>query len=234
MSDGLKTKGEKHMLNPKTSSIFIIVSLILFSNAFSQEDINNSMKFSKALQFQIDENFTLKDFQGALISFKKHLGNSRALRVGLSTGFQLYTDECHPEGTCSEVRKTDCHNFSLGIYSQYLFYSKSNSGTQFFGGAGPTIEYSRRKSDIEYKRYNNITDKSGCVKYHIQGGLSGVMGVEWLFRENMSLSAEYGMHFSYNYSKLKVTRDDEFKIENTNKSWRLESNPIKFGLSIYF
>ncbi|MCK4715619.1 MAG: hypothetical protein KAT54_02320 [Candidatus Marinimicrobia bacterium] len=222
------------MLNSKTSSIFIIVFIILFSNAFSQEDINNSMKFTKALQFQIDENFTLKDFQGALISFKKHLGNSRALRVGLSTGFQLYTDECHPEGTCSEVRKTDRHNFSLGIYSQYLFYSKSNSGIQFFWGAGPTIEYSRIKSDIEYKRCNNITYKSGCVEYHIQGGLSGVMGVEWLFRENMSLSAEYGMYFSYNYSKLKTTPDDEFKIENTNKSWGLGSNPIKFGLSIYF
>ncbi len=234
MSDGLKTKGEKHMLNSKTSSIFIIIFLILFSSAFSQEDINNSMKFSKALQFQIDENFTLKDFQGALISFKKHLGNSRALRVGLSTGFQLNTGECHPESTSSEVRKTDCHNFSLGIYSQYLFYSKSNSSIQFFWGAGPTIGYSRRKSDIEHIRFNNIINKEGHVEYHIQGGLSGVMGVEWLFRENMSLSAEYGMYFSYNYSKLKITPDDEFKIENINKSLKLGSNSIKFGLSIYF
>lgn len=225
------------MLNSKTSSIFIIIFLILFSNAFSQEDISNSMKFSKALQFQIDENFTLKDFQGALISFKKHLGNSRALRVGLSTGFQLNTlnsEVYHPEDTLSSVRKIDDHDFSLGIFSQYLFYSKSNSGIQFFWGAGPTIGYSRKTSDIENKISNNIIDKAGYVEYHIQGGLSGVMGVEWLFRENMSLSAEYGMYFSYNYSKFKTTQNDKIKSENINKSWRLGSNSIKFGLSIYF
>ncbi|MCK4296918.1 MAG: hypothetical protein KAX28_09740 [Candidatus Marinimicrobia bacterium] len=226
------------MLNSKTSSIFIIIFTILFSNAFSQEDINNSMKFSKALQFQIDENFTLKDFQGAIISFKKHLVNSRALRIGLSTDFQMNTsnsDVYHPEDTLSSARKIDGIDFSLGIFSQYLFYSKSNSGIQFFWGAGPTIGYSRKKSDIEGKIFNNICiDKAGYVEYHMQGGLSGVMGVKWLFRENMSLSAEYGMYFSYNYSKFKTTRNDEFKIENINKSLRLGSNPIKFGLSIYF
>ncbi|MCK4447448.1 MAG: hypothetical protein KAW56_10255 [Candidatus Marinimicrobia bacterium] len=225
------------MLNSKTSSIFIIIFLILFSNAFSQEDINSSMKFSKALQFQIDENFTLKDFQGAIISFKKHFGNSRALRGGLSTDFQMNTSNSevyHPDGTSSAVHKIDDHDFSLGIYSQYLFYSKSNSGIHFFWGAGPTIGYSRKKSDIENKISNNYIDKQDYVRYHIQGGLSGVMGVEWLFRENMSLSAEYGMYFSYNYSKVKTTRNDRIKSENTDKSWRLGSNPIKFGLSIYF
>ena len=64
-------------------------------------------------------------------------------------------------------------------------------------------------------------------------GLEIILGVEWMFYNNMTVSAEYGLNADY--SKYDTKEEEGESIQERNrKSYNLNYNRVKFGLSVYF
>jgi hypothetical protein len=62
----------------------LFTSLIFISTGFSQStSYLDSLDGKFSLQFQINENFSLSDFQGTVISGKYHFSKRDAVRLGL-------------------------------------------------------------------------------------------------------------------------------------------------------
>jgi len=64
-------------------------------------------------------------------------------------------------------------------------------------------------------------------------GLDMLIGVEWMFSKNMSLSAEYGIQFYHNSHTTKSEILDS-KSESTEKQNRITRGDLNFGISVYF
>jgi opacity protein-like surface antigen len=68
---------------------------------------------------------------------------------------------------------------------------------------------------------------------HTSFGLEFIMGVEWMFYTNMTVSAEYGLNAGYSKYDT-VEKEGETIQESTRKTYNLNYNRVKFGLSVYF
>ncbi len=219
---------------------FGINSLILAS-AFSQERSDaatDAQKPNWALQFQINDNFSLTSFQGSTISLNKCLSNNRSFRMGLSlnTTFKDY------DMTCPVLDNEDKseNNFHFLLTTQYIKnYKNRNKVTPFFG-FGPAVQFNY---DNEKNTFG--TSSRTSVKTTSWGmGISGVIGVEYFIRNNLGLLAEYGSNLMYNRSKTEditeIRRGENNKFVTTEdideKTTTIDFSPalVKFGLSIYF
>ncbi|MFX0140239.1 MAG: outer membrane beta-barrel protein [Candidatus Hodarchaeota archaeon] len=229
-------------------NLFIITTIMFFivspNTLIAQNSKNNLKKQSIpiwALQFQIENNFTLSSFQGSTISIMRYLNTYKAIRFGLSIGGNLDNEE---RENISTNREQDSYNFNFGVNSQYLFYSKPFKKVSNYFGLGPMFNYSYSYSKYDDNRFISPQQLKGKRKSIIWSvGLAGVLGVEWFVTNNISFLAEYSsiLCFSSTYHENKsgqTHENNEFytssneKIEN--KNIRISSGSVKFGLSIHF
>jgi len=199
---------------------FLIVSLFIcfFAiNIFAQDSTQNSLKQNKfALQFQIGGNFSLRSFQGTIFSCKYHIYDNSALRFGFSLSSN--TEIFHTENDNS---RTNAEFHTFGINIQYIKYLKTVEDISLFVGTGP-----------HYYRYfykSSSSSSYGSNNWYL--GLSGIIGVEWFFKKNMSLSAEYGLLIYYQkYLDTNQSGNTTHNIESINTT---DNDMLKFGISIY-
>jgi opacity protein-like surface antigen len=225
-------KHKKYHLIYFFSLLFFILSLLSTSSA--QTSYLDSLDGKFALQFQISENFTLTNFQGAILSGKYQLGKRSAIRLGLSLYFDdsSFDREATFIDTLSLQSKAKTNSIGFTVNSQYIAYLVSTTDIGFYLGAGPAFSFGN--SDATTEILDNSIDQKGTSSsdtYSI--GLDGIAGVEWSFYKNMSLSAEYGIKFYY-YHRTDKFEDEEIVDERTNESTKLTANYINFGITVYF
>lgn len=183
-----------------------------------------------------------------MLSYKFHYSDSWALRLGL--GIEAEEGETERDSRYfSEIDtilgdKKRTTEYSLFILqSQFLYYFNANSDIKTFIGTGPYLTYSNRIAEDEENNLTLIREarKTAQTKQReFRAGLSCVYGMEWLFRKNMSVTAEYGFLIYYQYSKDKmrglldrdsyIIRDDiDYKINR----WVFSPSGVKFGLTLY-
>lgn len=190
-----------------------ILTIWLFSQSdYAQDTTKNSLKQSKfALQFQIDNNFTLKSFQGNTLSFKYHIYDESAVRLGFSVNGFVETNR---QKNDIEVSRTKSYEFTIN--AQFIQYIKTFEDVSLYTGGGPLF----------FKRYNTTSSPGYENMWYL--GLSGILGIEWFFKKNMSLTAEYGLSLIYS------VRDEKYSDHYYSKEIILgENNMLKFGISIY-
>lgn len=220
-------------------SLLIISLLTLFSTqVFSQDSTYlDKLNGKYALQFQISSNFTLSQFQGGTFSGKYHFGNRSAIRVGVSTQINNREDEI----TASEIDTFFVHpsytnSFDYQAYSvnlQYLNYLTSMESVGFFIGAGPYISYAFSKQVIDTADVFDYSSSNTSTLWNL--GIELLAGVEWMFNDKMTISAEYGLRAYYLISE--TAQDVTYLSQNISskrKGFNLMYSSIKFGLSIYF
>ncbi|HMU43311.1 MAG TPA: outer membrane beta-barrel protein [Ignavibacteriaceae bacterium] len=218
----------------------VIISLpILFATQVYSQDSTylDKLNGSFALQFQISGNFTLSQFQGGTFSGKYHFGPRSAIRVGLSTLINNSEDDI----TASEIDSFFVHpsytnSFDYQVYSvnlQYLNYLTALESVGFFIGAGPYVSYAFSKQDIDTADVFNYNSSSTSTLWNL--GIELLAGVEWMFNDKMTLSAEYGLRAYYliNETAQDVTYLSK-NISSKRKGFNLIYSSIKFGLSVYF
>ena len=223
--------------------------LLISSGAFAQNSDSlppiekkrpNSLKAGTwALQFQITQNFTLRDFHGMVLSTKRHYSTRKAIRagVGFSASAADYNDkfESFQNDTLMysryAYRETNGQSFDLVV--QYVVYAPEDTKARFYFGFGPIGSFYRNK-------YNSTEDtgyRNSQTSVNWAVGLSGPVGVEWFATENISLLAEYGLILKYNWLSS-TSRSTSGTNTNRSKTTRcsLDVNPatVKFGLSVYF
>ena len=220
----------------KFSFAFLFSSLIFVSTGFSQStSYLDSLDGKFALQFQINDNFSLSDFQGAVISGKYHFSKRDAIRLGL----EIILSDADSETKLNNLDTNqvdqsidETNNFGFTVNSQYIHYIRGTDNISLFGGIGPFFQYYKstrnRKLDVE-----GIETLANSENKNYSFGIDLLVGVEWWFHKYMSLSAEYGLKFYYLYSKS-TFEDDTKKGESKYTAYNISGNHINFGITVYF
>ena len=218
------------------------------------EKKDNSLEAGKwALQFQINNNFTLSSFQGAIVSAKYQLTDSRAIRFGVGGNYAFREQNSfnEPFDTLNNYAGSNYNSksYGLSIYSQYLSYLNPNDEVLLFFGAGPVLQYSKINNDGSSHTFDGINNilftTNETVNGHSWGmGGSAILGVEWFANKSISLHAEYGILLLYNWTTQTYTTISTSSqssqpvtkiVHNSNqRGWSLYANSVKFGLSVYF
>jgi hypothetical protein len=215
---------------------FLFASLIFVSTGFSQStSYLDSLDGKFALQFQITNNFSLSDFQGSVLSGKYHFSTRDAIRLGLEIFLGDSESETvvnHLDTNTVDQSVDDTNNFGFIINSQYIHYMRGTDDISLFGGIGPYYRYykSTRNRELVVDEIKKISESEN-ENYGV--GLDLLVGVEWWFHKFMSLSAEYGLKFSYLSSKTSF-EDDSIKGESEHKAYNISGNHINFGITVYF
>lgn len=211
---------------------FFVFSFTCFAQNTSYLD---SLEGKYALQFQISNNFNLTNFQGTTFSGKYHFGCRSAVRLGLS--IDLLSTENDLNETRLDTSVTNSANskqngFGMTIKTQYIHYIPGVNDIAFFFGGGPFIRFNNttletNDPDTEPVLHNTEDISSTYL------GVDLLIGVEWMFSKNMSLSAEYGIQFYHN-SYTRESKSAFIKRKTTEKSFRITNGDLNFGISVYF
>jgi hypothetical protein len=222
----------------KFSILYLFLAIILFyiGNGFSQNaSYLDSLDGKFALQFQINDNFQLSSFQGTVFSGKYHFCSRDAIRLGLSIEFgdsESETEITRIDTTDFDRVKSDDSRYSATVNTQYIRYLGVTNNISFFGGIGPFVRIFNLTTESIINE-NGIDVKRESKRNGFSTGADVILGMEWWFYKYMSLSAEYGMKFSYMSSEDKL-KDDTIEIESTSKSFYLGGNHVNFGITVYF
>ncbi|HEX6981548.1 MAG TPA: hypothetical protein VF181_02200 [Balneolaceae bacterium] len=206
-------------------AIMLPLSIVQAQDTITTDPLQSG---SKALQFQISDNFNLNSFSGTTFSYKWHLSDVRAKRIGFSFN-NRYTWRSFPDSDNEEISSLD---LNFGIDYTWMNYTNPDSDIKFFYGYGPGVDFGFDKSVQEE---NGVKRTSQASFYGIAG--IGYAGVEWFFQSSMSLHAEYRATVQINHRHEKnITElngnEEVNKINSTSIS--LGGNGVRFGLSVYF
>jgi len=232
---------------------FRMLSIIMFFffavSLFAQEEekpVNLTGKW--ALQFQINDNFTLGNYQGLGFSGKFHFSNHSAVRVGVdfesySSDFKINNETVFKDSSVFVDEEYQMGTTKIKINMQYLYYNSISNSISMFLGVGVSFSgfpgYQRRvdNSDQLLRIDNSNTEY----------GVDVLMGVEWFVRSNIGILAEYSSGYSYQSLSSTQTRFPDDNVENelggvnylqkkeTSSTVSSFSNhSVKFGVSVYF
>lgn len=231
--------------------VVIILFLINTKQAISQEvpeaeitkkneTVKNSLEKGKwALQFTIDQNFTLSNFEGSIASIKKQFSPNRALRLGLSLDFGHTNGEQNVrtfyDTTQPEFDKYT--NFSAFIYPTYLFYVNPASEVNVYFGTGFTLGGRYNWRETEQNLEEGGVYYSWRRTYSYGGGLTGTVGVEFFPMKSFSIIAEYFVSLQYSHDIEKSVYDvpGTYRVrESSYDQVEFFGKRVNFGLSVYF
>jgi hypothetical protein len=216
----------------KIVALLIVIIAIPFclSHAQESEQYHSLQQGSKALQFQISGNFTLNPFTGTALSYKHQVSQHRARRIGISLESRYYERD-YPESMV-DMNENNL-DVSFGVEYTWMNYTNPESDIKFYYGYGPGIR-------VQYDKTDNLFDNRTSESLRSSFGLSGIgyTGVEWFFRSNMSLHAEYRASARINYTREKNRVEvDGIETQNTGRRTTmvtLNGDGVLFGLSVYF
>lgn len=226
------------LINSKFRILISLLLLLLISvpSTYSQStSYLDSLDGKFALQFQITDNFTLSDFQGTIFSGKYHFSKRDAIRLGLMLEFadsELESEISRLDTIDTDEAKEDLSSIGFTINAQYIRYLTITDDIALFLGTGPFVNFFDNTSEriINYEG-NEYLRKSTRTGYTI--GLDMLIGTEWWFHKQMSLSAEYGLKLSYRSSEDNFS-DDVTEATANITSFFITDNNIKFGITVYF
>jgi len=220
--------------------IFAVVSfLILFTMLWANEkDDFNIKDDSKCLQFQIDSDFQLSSFQGSTISFKKHISNNRAYRLGFTVSGDIQDINYfrnNDNDTLDYKSTEDNDNFVINITGQYLKYTPYKH-SYFYYGLGPHFVFSKQYEEANSKHYYTgeweLLATSKTYSNNFKFGLLFVAGIEIFISKSISIHSEYTQEISYRYYWEKQPGSSTNTIRKYN-FYSFDSSGVKFGCSFY-
>ncbi|MCU7494068.1 MAG: hypothetical protein HF314_07240 [Ignavibacteria bacterium] len=206
---------------------------------------------SRALQFQISNDFTLISFQGTAISYMHHFTQKSALRIGLSISFRTNNSDYASNGINMDIdtllqrhlSNSDERTNSFQLNTQYIWYLNPGAKLLLYGGTGPFLGYGY-SSNHDKETYDSnpiqyipsVTSTEGKAR-NWSAGILGTLGVEWFAAKGISLMAEYGLKAGYSWNKNEIKSVGRLTItkeERNAHGWNLDASSVKLGLSLYF
>jgi hypothetical protein len=209
--------------------LFSIILPFSISQAQDNDKSDPLQRGSKALQFQISDNFNLDSFSGTTFSYKRQLSDVHAKRIGFSLNNRYNWRDFPDSNTNQEASNLD---LNMGIDYTWMNYTNPQSNIKFYYGYGPGINLGFDKG---VQRETELKNTNQETFFGISG--LGYAGVEWFFQSSMSLHAEYQASIQVNHRREKVTTELN-GTENVNRSnstsISLGGDGVRFGLSVYF
>jgi hypothetical protein len=240
----LNTRTGRPVLFLAFAGVFLLSPLTFAQNTDSLPSIEkkrpNSLKPGAwALQFQITQDFTLRDFQGMVISAKRHYSEGKAIRLGFGLRVNANSgkdeDEIFQIDTLVDSRSghRESNTQAFDVTTQYVTHTGFSDRTKFYFGTGPLGSFSRSKYNSSYS--DGSRSSQTTISWAV--GMSTPLGVEWFATQNISFLAEYGLVVKYSWSRI-TYRSSSGIVSNNRKSTQdsFDINPaiVKLGLSVYF
>ena len=209
----------------------ITLLIVLFINTSVLSQVKTKQYFKKgsfALQFQFDENFKFKDFQGSVISFKYHTSEKSSIRLGISSSYYDSKTDKKSIQKPADYKAPHDNQISFNINSQFIKYLSFDIMKYYFG-IGPTFgmsrdEYVERRvyndEDIRYVRIIDTLSNFGCIV---------VLGAEYFINSKICISVEFQSLASYIYNR----EDDELTGRAITKSINISPLNAKIGFAFY-
>ncbi len=238
---------------------FIFLSGFYLPSAFGQHEHEESCTEKStgiadlwSLQFQIGANLSLTSFQGLAISGKRHFTQNKALRLGINFNSNRSDRDKQESRFMSDDstyfnNKDNGTNFKVDLIGLYLTYWQTKYDILIFYGYGPLIGYgwnSYESENLQSAKTNNLLkSKIEHSRHEASFGASGVVGIEWFVKDNISLHAEYGVIARYTFQTVNAEIVNESfsppvvhvtEIKEKNKFFDLNPTGVRFGLSVYF
>jgi hypothetical protein len=181
------------------------------------------------------------------VSIKYLLSDRRAVRLGIEVDGLIsfgksddYRGQTVPD-SLADFEEFDSDRQGIRIEAEYTSYGFNESDLHFFWGVGPLFEYSRQfEKSVRVSYYydglrRNVTE-SEIHQWAL--GLSGSIGAEWFLLERVSILAEYGISFQYDYYTREmnaVSSFDDFRSKNKyhRNSFDLDLRESRIALSVY-
>ena len=226
-----------------TRIIYLFLFLVL--SAYAQTDSTRIFK-KHALQFRTAGLLSLSSFKGSFISYKYHPQDDYAFRFGISLSGTKTSEDNKRESLSVDTSfydlDIDNNRFNIEFVIEYLKYFNPKDELKMFFGIGPRVYlqiYDSKANNIQAKNYSYQKDYTNNG-YEI--GVTCSYGLEWFFRDNMSLHAEYGFNFSYINTKQGYTRvypqennpDRYEKNSDDRNGFEIDDSSALLGLSLYF
>ena len=224
----------------------------LFSLATAQTGADSTRIFKpNSFQFRVYNFISLSSFKGTMLSYKYHRSDKTAYRVGIGVGAEKWKEENSRDDNYYADTTTfmfdadlDMESIRIDLVVEYLRYFNVHDDIKIFAGSGPLVSF-----DILHQNSKDFSSSGAAYQYVYKNhkdqyafGLSFSYGLEWFFRKNMSLHAEYGFDLAYfldKYTRTEYTIDTDDtvrRVDNSEKRYGIafDDRGVLFGLSVYF
>jgi opacity protein-like surface antigen len=184
-------------------------------------------KGSWSLQFGVSQNFTLKEFQGATISVKRHYSPNSALRAGVTTNLSH-----NVEKNLRNASEFDVNESEVNVSLEYLHYFTPGRRVTAFAGSGPSFGFSRQTQEALQRSVPTSSNRNESTQWSLGANL--LFGAEWFVTHGIALFAEYDMSFGYT-SKVNKASNTIYGLTGQTEShnYSLTSRGVRMGLSVY-
>ncbi len=226
--------------------LFVFLGFLSFANAQTQTD---SLKIFKkhSLQFRTYNLLSLSSFKGSLVSYKFHTTDDHAYRIGVSararkTDEQKIRDSFRSTDTSMLDQDINGNEIFFELILEYLTYFNPKDDLKMFLGFGPRLYLNINNFDTDDVTFsgNSYVKENKFDRYKF--GLTFSYGLEWFFRKNMSLHAEYGFNISYIYEENNFTRINDYdsnpngldKSSEKRTGFEFDDANTLLGISLYF
>jgi hypothetical protein len=227
--------------------------LTFADNAGEKSKKKNSLQpGSWALQFQLEQEFSLEPFDNLILAMKKHTSRHSAFRFGFDLDLEFAEDDdqesrVYADTIWSAVNTTFDRNLQrLELDFMYLNYPNPDALVNFFWGAGPLVMLSR--SEINTERSYDWADGRSEIQLMENWSRSwsvggrGLVGAEWFVTKAISFHAEYRISLRYINSRHENTNirerlDGPNSVdtnEGTDEKWDLDAEQVILGVNLYF
>jgi hypothetical protein len=233
----------------KTQLIVLVLVVLLFSMSNAQEKADTLKIFkTNSLQFRVYDFISLSSFKGALISYKYHCSEKNAWRFGISlrgnSGSQNDERNNYYADSTLLDQKRSLNHWNIQLIAQYLNYLNVKDEIKLFYGIGPFLGLSINNYNTDKVNTfgTTVVYEKKRINENYQIGITGSLGIEWFFRKNMSLHAEYGFNAYYyidndEYQRIYDYSTDPDRLEERkveSNGWGIDDTSALLGLSVYF
>ena len=226
---------QRFVLN--TLVVLLIGLCLVDGNAMAQTEYLNGG--TKALQFQIQNDFLLRSFDGTTISLKKQKSSDRAYRLGLTIDASITDDnQSSTNAGGTSTNDQDANSQNVAILLQKVFYTHPTNRTYAYFGVGPTGSVARSKSSGTATNTSGAVVKTSSLGRTWAAGLTGSFGVEWFAYRSISFLAEYNTSAVISWLKQRSETSPTggpVSIQETKRTtYHLSDDGVRFGLAVYF
>ena len=220
--------------------IFTICVVVFLLTSFLDGQVKYDSLGNYALLFQVQQNLSLSNFSGMVISGKYRISSTSAIRAGIGflANMQNFNDreQYNPSSGTSDwdLRTRNSRQWMITGKMQYILGLKKAKNINIYLGGGPGLGFSKSTASRDYSdSYGSVDSYSYETSYWFVS-LEAIFGAEWYFTRNMSLSAEYNFAYKYSTSKSSTINGTLGDSRDVNYFYSFGGNAVLLGLSVYF
>jgi len=200
-----------------------------------------------SMQFEVDDNFQLKSFNGAGLAVTRNSSPSGAWRLGVTILGDTEDGEFSSSSSIDSVTSSssrdlpETHVFNVGAELLRLRRFNPDRRIDLELAVGPSVGFFHQENtqfvNLGGAGYATQDVRSSSQVY----GLVGRLGVEVFVARSLSLHAHYGAFFGYRHtSQLTDSHESyndgtqrEVRTDQTVNEWLLSNSGVTLGVSAY-